>query len=765
MISLHSSQEKPASMPFMDAVKVDKVDKLAGANVSDAKVALGQLLPSFAGRDSEVSFAQMLKAKLTSSEVVADKSSLVNTVQAAFVSASAMDNTRVGPISTHLANTAGNFADGFRLHSKMPSEVMSQIHALKSGEIDGATPALLSEVQGLEEAAEETWKGSEAFIDKLNALLDKYLPADEKTPEASLGADFSEASIDMTINAMQADQEELIDTAYQNRAQVLEGVEQKLAQREQGFFNEERFAKGVENRQEIESARNKLQANVAAMDNLSTEEKTQLQQELLVLVEEEFPNTPQTTEEWSELLKQNLETRSEVTAGVVAISENNPFANDQLVISSEELAETVEYEESLMIATHNMNEDARVNFTEALSSVNLESQPELAGQTLSEDTQDELNTLAVSGEVVKQESNLAEDAIQAVSVNEDLVDENPVSEELAAVAHAVQVESRKDVRTEMRAENRSETAIGASASVGTRTSSEMGQSAMQSNANAQGREQPQAGNEQGNESRRDARENRNQDLPAGKEMVADSRVDARGENKEPVVNKTASNAQQLAQQLAQLMGQGKAQEMSDKMPMSQMMQAQQKGLEQQASLRAAEASVSQSLNLDAEGLALTETGSTERRANLPLSLQSIPLPVKHPQWGQALGQRVVYMTNSHIQQAQITLNPEKLGPIQIKLHMDRDQQMQVTLNAQHGTTKEAMEAAIPRLREMLEQSGVQVASVDVGDFSQFADQQTEQDENNTSAFAAASVSGDETTELASEVVATTQSDQLVDYYA
>ena len=158
--------------------------------------------------------------------------------------------------------------------------------------------------------------------------------------------------------------------------------------------------------------------------------------------------------------------------------------------------------------------------------------------------------------------------------------------------------------------------------------------------------------------------------------------------------------------------------------------------------------------------------TSERRPALPNSMQTIPVPIKHPQWGQALGQRVVYMANANVQQAQITLNPEKLGPIQIKLHMDRDQQMQVSMVAQHGTTKEALEQAVPRLREMLEQAGISIANVDVEQESSFASQYDGQDgESEASSKTASSASPDELDN--NDTVATTQtiaSDNVVDYY-
>jgi len=119
--------------------------------------------------------------------------------------------------------------------------------------------------------------------------------------------------------------------------------------------------------------------------------------------------------------------------------------------------------------------------------------------------------------------------------------------------------------------------------------------------------------------------------------------------------------------------------------------------------------------------------SFDKRAQLPLGLQSINTPVRHPQWGQALSQRVVLMANQKIQEAKIMLNPEKLGPVQIKLHMDKDQMVHVSMHATHQVTRDAMENAIPKLKEMLGEAGIDFGGVDVGDQSLFEQNQTEEE--------------------------------------
>jgi flagellar hook-length control protein FliK len=170
-------------------------------------------------------------------------------------------------------------------------------------------------------------------------------------------------------------------------------------------------------------------------------------------------------------------------------------------------------------------------------------------------------------------------------------------------------------------------------------------------------------------------------------------------------------------------------------------------------------------NVSVEEMLSSALGA-DKRASLPQGLQSIGLPMTHPRWGQALGQRVVYMTNNQVQQAQITLNPDKLGPVQIKLHVDKDQQVHVVVTAQQGATREALENAMPRLKEMMQEAGVDLGSVNVGDQRESTNQSQDKDGESHNRTSSASLEGvlTDTTDP-SEGVTVGVSDTLVDYYA
>ena len=96
----------------------------------------------------------------------------------------------------------------------------------------------------------------------------------------------------------------------------------------------------------------------------------------------------------------------------------------------------------------------------------------------------------------------------------------------------------------------------------------------------------------------------------------------------------------------------------------------------------------------------------------PSASLNINVPLDQANWDQVLGERVQWMVGQRVQGAHIRLNPENLGPVEIKLSIHNDQ-ASVQFSSVHGVVREALEAAIPRLREMLEASGVELVDVDI----------------------------------------------------
>ena len=95
-------------------------------------------------------------------------------------------------------------------------------------------------------------------------------------------------------------------------------------------------------------------------------------------------------------------------------------------------------------------------------------------------------------------------------------------------------------------------------------------------------------------------------------------------------------------------------------------------------------------------------------------IDTITVPVQNSTWGEALNERVVFMTGQKLQNAEIRLTPAELGPIRVSIAME-DGATNITFNAQHATTREAIESALPRLREMLSEQGLSLGNASVND--------------------------------------------------
>lgn len=127
---------------------------------------------------------------------------------------------------------------------------------------------------------------------------------------------------------------------------------------------------------------------------------------------------------------------------------------------------------------------------------------------------------------------------------------------------------------------------------------------------------------------------------------------------------------------------------------------------------------------------VASTGATGPAASLAAAVADPlldNLPILKPlgdadAWSQGVGERVLMMAERGLQSATIKLQPEHLGPMEIRIQVDEDGAAQVNFSAQHAQTRDALETAIPRLRELLAEQGLSLsqANVDAGGRGGFA---------------------------------------------
>ncbi|MFM5704596.1 flagellar hook-length control protein FliK [Aeromonas veronii] len=112
-----------------------------------------------------------------------------------------------------------------------------------------------------------------------------------------------------------------------------------------------------------------------------------------------------------------------------------------------------------------------------------------------------------------------------------------------------------------------------------------------------------------------------------------------------------------------------------------------------------------------------ETTLRREPQNLPhLKLASQEAPAE-------LHQKVNVMLAEKLQQAEIQLDPLGLGKMKIQIQIGADSQANVHFVVQHGQTREMLEQAMPRLRDMLAGQGIQLGQTQVQQQSQQQQQQ------------------------------------------
>ncbi len=109
----------------------------------------------------------------------------------------------------------------------------------------------------------------------------------------------------------------------------------------------------------------------------------------------------------------------------------------------------------------------------------------------------------------------------------------------------------------------------------------------------------------------------------------------------------------------------------------------------------------------------------------------VATPVGAPGWGNEIGDKVVWMVGRQETRAELVLNPPNLGRVEVSLTMNGDQAT-ATFTSANATVREALENAMPRLREVLQGAGISLGQTQVGaeSFQQAAQQQQTGDNSN-----------------------------------
>jgi len=83
-----------------------------------------------------------------------------------------------------------------------------------------------------------------------------------------------------------------------------------------------------------------------------------------------------------------------------------------------------------------------------------------------------------------------------------------------------------------------------------------------------------------------------------------------------------------------------------------------------------------------------------------------------PEWSEGVGQRIVWMVQRAESRADLVLTPPDLGRIEVSLALKGEQATASFVSAS-PLVREALESALPRLREVLADAGIQLGQAQV----------------------------------------------------
>lgn len=147
--------------------------------------------------------------------------------------------------------------------------------------------------------------------------------------------------------------------------------------------------------------------------------------------------------------------------------------------------------------------------------------------------------------------------------------------------------------------------------------------------------------------------------------------------------------------------------------------------------------------------------SVENRLNV-----SVDAPVKAPAFAQEFGDKVVWLAGRQGQFAEISLNPPNLGSVEVRLSVSSGEAGAQFFSA-NPVVRDAIEAALPKLRELMAQAGLNLGEAHVHDQAFTQGRDSEARERNAAGLPGGTGSQ---TELASVGMLRSDGSGLVDLY-
>lgn len=106
------------------------------------------------------------------------------------------------------------------------------------------------------------------------------------------------------------------------------------------------------------------------------------------------------------------------------------------------------------------------------------------------------------------------------------------------------------------------------------------------------------------------------------------------------------------------------------------------------------------------------SNATLQQEKVAAKQSMVSTPLTSEAWPKQFGEKIVWLARNDQQTAQININPPQLGPIQITLNLNGDQASAIFASP-HAEVRQAIEAAMPQLKEMLSSAGISLGDANV----------------------------------------------------
>jgi flagellar hook-length control protein FliK len=118
--------------------------------------------------------------------------------------------------------------------------------------------------------------------------------------------------------------------------------------------------------------------------------------------------------------------------------------------------------------------------------------------------------------------------------------------------------------------------------------------------------------------------------------------------------------------------------------------------------------------LNALSQAISQQATQAQRA--PALVPGQAVAMQQGGWSEAVVDRVMWLSSQNLKSAEIQLDPQELGRLEVRVNMTQDQ-TQVTFASHNANVRDALEGQMHRLRELFAQQGMNQLDVNVSDQS------------------------------------------------